>query len=134
MGGFGSLSEFLAHLEQSLHQGGTLVTVNLRNLVLFEQEIGGLNVVVHLVSCLVLEHLGQELRRRNVRVEFFTLVLDGTALVLYDNTPIRKASMFTYFEYHGPAPLAVLQLDVVANEGLAVHQRRSDVIGLVDVL
>lgn len=119
MGGFGSLSEFLAHLEQSLHQGGTLVTVNLRNLVLFEQEIGGLNVVVHLVSCLVLEHLGQELRRRNVRVEFFTLVLDGTALV---------------FEYHGPAPLAVLQLDVVANEGLAVHQRRSDVIGLVDVL
>jgi hypothetical protein len=46
-------------------------------------------------------------------------VLDGTALVL---------------EYHGPASLAVLQLDVVANESLAVDKRRSDVIRLIDIL
>jgi hypothetical protein len=42
--------------------------------------------------------------------------------------------MFTYLEYHGAAPLTVLELDILADESFTIYQSRSDVVGLVDVL
>ena len=82
VGGFCPLSEFLAHLEKSLDQGRPLVAVDFRDLVLLLREVGGLDVVVNFIPCFVLEHLSQKLGWGNVRIEFFTLVLNGTALIL----------------------------------------------------
>ena len=79
-------------------------------------EVGSLNVVIHLISCLILEHLGQKLRGWNVCIEFFILVLDGTALVL---------------EYHRSTSFAVLQLYIIAYKSLAVDKRHFDVIRLI---
>mmetsp|Transcript_3 Transcript_3/g.3 ORF Transcript_3/g.3 Transcript_3/m.3 type:complete len:615 (+) Transcript_3:321-2165(+) len=113
------LLELLAHLEDPLHQLSPHLQVLLGHAVLALAHLRGLDEVVELVPGLVLEHLGQQLGRRDVRVEVRRHGLDGRTRVLED---------------HGAAALAVLELDVVAHQRLAVDEGGLQVVGLVDVL
>ena len=62
MSGFNPLSKFLPHLEKPIHQNSSLIAINLRNFILIEVEVLLLDIMVHFVPGLVLEHFSQKLR------------------------------------------------------------------------
>lgn len=83
MKGFDALVELLAHKEYSLDQWCPLFDVDSSDFVFTIGQILQGDKMVELVSGLILKHLCQELRRRNVSVEFFIFVFDGGAQILY---------------------------------------------------
>lgn len=113
------LLELLAHFQQAVHQLVSLVDESLGYFVLWQMHVLISNIMIEFVFRLVLEHLREKLCRRNVSVELFALWLDGRTLVLKD---------------HRAAPLAVFELHVISRESLAVDERCSQIIGLIQIL
>lgn len=66
--------------------------------------------MVEFIPGFVLKHFGEELRRRDISIEFFTFLFYRGTLVLKD---------------HGSASLAIFEFNVISNERLAIDKGSS---------
>jgi len=111
MNGLLPLVELLSHLEYAVNKSCPLLAEDFGHDVVTMLRV--LDVVVELVSCLVLEHLGQELCWRNISVKLLLLGLDGSTLIL---------------ENHRATSFAILEFHVVSYQCFAVDECRSQII------
>ena len=124
MNGLLPLVELLSHLEYAVNKSCPLLAEDFGHDVVTMLRV--LDVVVELVSCLVLEHLGQELCWRNISVKLLLLGLDGSTLILL-NKKIKDGRQ-TYLENHRATSFAILEFHVVSYQCFAVDECRSQII------